>query len=113
MNDATRKYNPGVFRGLGKPEVVLSAWEDALESIPELADDIREIKRRLLPILEMPDTSRIAYSLACAILNRRYLDNGCEHQCNERGDVGFAFEESPELRALKWHGLINLDIPAA
>jgi hypothetical protein len=104
------KYNAGVFRGLAPPEVVLSAWFDAFEELPELADDIREITMRLMPILRTPDSSRIALSLACSILNTQYLGHGCEHACSENGIVGFSFEEQQELRQLKWDGLINLKV---
>lgn len=104
------KYNPAALRGLARPHMTLSAWHDVFESsVPELGDDLREIHARLLPILYMTDTRRIAVSLACSIVNMQYLEHGMECACDDNGNFGFTFEPSLEERQVKWHGLINLD----
>jgi hypothetical protein len=105
-----RKYNPAALRGLAKPRLVMSAWHDVFElAVPELADDLREITNRLLPVLETPDTMRIAVALACSIINTQYLEHGMECACDDQGRFGFTFEDNQDMRRLKYDGLINLD----
>lgn len=108
MSTEPTKYNVGVYEGLGRPEVVLAAWADALGDLPEIGHDIREAQRVMVQLLSMPDTAKIVVSFCCSVLNRDYRDTGIAFAVNAAGQWGWTAEEDTLKRTAIWDGLINL-----
>lgn len=108
MNGEPRPYNVGVYQGLGRPEVVLMAWHDAFEDLPEIQAQLREAHDALIPLLQMPDTLKIVTSFCCSVLNREYRDSGICFAVDDSGKWGWTEEPNTMKRQAIWDGLVNL-----
>jgi hypothetical protein len=103
-----REFNVGVYQGLGRPEVVLLAWAEAMGDVPEVGHDLRTLQEVAVRLLGMPDTAKFVVAFACSVLNREYRECGIAFSVDETGKWGWSEESNTQVRTAIWDGLVNL-----